>query len=125
MEPVERELLDGLKVGEATHKKALLRLPTAGDVIEAGQEAERAVHTAQGYVLLMSPTLMAQHVLRRQIVSIGAHMGPLTMAELKALSQADLQLLQQTAESIDGAVTTALEELARRGRAAAPGGRAG
>ena len=125
MEPVKLELLDGLKVNEIIHKRVLLRLATAGDVIDAGQEAERAVQTPQGYVLLMSPTLMAQHVLRRQIVSIGDYQGPLTLAELKTLSQADLQLLQEAAEKIDGAVTTALEELARRGRAAAPGGRAG
>ncbi len=119
------QLIDGFKVGEAIHKEAELRLPTAGDVIEAGLESERAVLTPAGYVLLMSPTLVAQHVLCRQVVRIGTHQGPLTLAELKKLSERDLQLLQQLAAQLDSATDDAIGALFDRGRPAAPGQGAG
>lgn len=115
-------LIDGFKVGEKVHRDAELRLPKAGDIIEAGLESERVVPTPEGYVLLMSPTMIAQHTLRRQIARIGEHPGPLTLAELKLLSATDLQLLQQAAEQLDGALNQALDQ---RGRSAAPDAGAG
>lgn len=115
-------LKDGFRVGDQVHTVVTLKLPSAGDIIDAGVEAERAVLTEQGYVLLMSPTLTAQHVLRRQIVCIGTHPGPLTLSELKKLSADDLQLLQLKAEGLDGALLKALES---RGRSEAPGEGAG
>lgn len=111
-------LENGFKVGDKVHAEAELRLPTAGDIIDAGVDAERAVFTPQGWVLLSSPTLIAQHVLCKQIVRIGEHQGPLTLAELKLLSARDLQLLQEAADALDQALATALTA---RGRAAAPG----
>lgn len=115
-------LKDGYKVGDKVHKDAELRLPRGGDIIDAGLASERAVLTADGYVLLQSPTLIAQHVLARQIARIGDYTGPFTIDDLRLLSQDDLQLLQQGAEALDQALHQSLEN---RGRAAAPGEGAG
>lgn len=112
------QLNDGFKVGDATHKVAELRYPKAGDLIDANQESEVPVSTPSGYQLMVSPTLIGAHVLRRQVVRIGDYEGPLTLAELKRLSQTDLNLLQAEAERMDNALA---EALVARGRSAAPG----
>lgn len=115
-------LIDGLKVGDKVHLEAELKLPDAQDIIDAGVQSERAVMTQQGWLLLTSPTLIAQHTLCRQIVRIGDHKGPLSMAELGKLSAVDLQLLQARADQLDRAIAEALEA---RGRAGGSGGGAG
>ena len=109
-EPVTLE--KGLTVGRVTHLNAIIREATAADIIDATEEAEKVVMTEDGPALVASPTFVGLHTLRRQVVSIGEHEGPLTVAELKLLSAIDLNLLQNTAQQLENA---ALAEVAKRG----------
>lgn len=103
----------GLIIGETIHKEAEIREATAGDLIEATEESEKVVLTPDGYQLVASPTMVGLNTLRRQIVRIGEHQGPLTLGELKKLSSTDISLLQEKAETVEAA---SLREFADRGR---------
>jgi phage FluMu protein gp41 len=107
-------LTHGLKIGDEVYKDAVLREATVGDLLEATEEAERAVATPDGYQLLTSPTALSFHLLRRQIVRVGTHEGPLTPAIAKRLHPDDLNLLLLHSQGIESAVQ---KELADRGRA--------
>lgn len=109
MATVQVTLNKGLKVGEAVHTLAVLREVTAGDLIDATDESEKLTLTPDGYQLIASPTLVGLNTLRRQVVSIGEHPGPLTIGEIKLLSGKDLNLLQQQAAILDGATLEAIE----------------
>lgn len=118
MTTVEVTLANGLKIGEKgkekTHKVAVIREATAGDMIEATEESERLALTPEGnYILVSSPTLVGINVLRRQIVKLGEYDGPLTLSEMKLLSSVDINLLQGKAQQLDNA---GAEEIAKRGR---------
>ena len=71
-------LTHGLKVGDVVHRLAELRESTAGDLLDAIADAEAPVATPQGYRLLASPALVDAHNLRRRVLRIGDHPGPLT-----------------------------------------------
>lgn len=109
MATVKVTLKTGLTIGETVHKEALLREVTAGDLIDATEESEKVVLTPDGYQLLVSNTLVGLNTLRRQIVSIGDHPGPLTISELGHLSGKDMNLLQQQAEILDSATLQGVE----------------
>jgi phage FluMu protein gp41 len=117
MRTIDVTLDQGLTIGNTTHKKAVIREATAGDVIEATEESEKVVKTPDGYELLASNTLVGINVLRRQIVSVGDYKGPLTVGEMKHLSPGDLRLLQIKAEQLESAAL----EVALRGRLETPG----
>jgi len=112
---IEKVMLKkGLTVGDAVHTEAEIREATVGDFIEATEDSERLCLTPEGsYILVASPTLVGLNTLRRQIVRIGEHEGPLTPGELKKLSTVDLNLLQEAADRLG---TAALAEVADRGR---------
>lgn len=116
------QLKDGLKVGEETHRDFVLRKPTAGDLFDATEAAEKLVPTPDGPALVVSNARLGVEVLRRQIVSIGPVQGPISLTELRLLSQDDLAILQDAANAFDVAVAKDLEA---RGRPAAPGRGAG
>lgn len=103
----------GLVIGDTHHTEAVLREITARDLIEAAEESEKVVLTPDGYDLVASPALVATNTLRRQIVRIGEHKGPLTLEELKRFSATDLSLLQEEAKKLDA---MAMKEIAKRGR---------
>mgnify|MGYP001403132905 CR=1 FL=1 len=117
-------LVGGLQIGDTVHTEATLREPTAQDLIDALEESEKLimVPSAGGDPeprLVTSPGTMGFHVLRRQIVRIGDHPGPLTLAELKRLkSAADIDLLQAEALKLEQA---SLEALVKQGRPGAGG----
>jgi phage FluMu protein gp41 len=113
MRTVKVILHDGLKIGEETMTEATLRETTAADVIEAIEESERLLNLPDGPALVASPTMVGMHTLRRQIVSIGSHPGPLLLSELKKLSAIDLGLLQEQAMDLERA---SMKGLADRGR---------
>jgi phage FluMu protein gp41 len=97
-------LRDGLTVGETTHREAELREATVADLIDATAEAERLVQTPAGeHVIVPSQTMLGLHVLRRQVLRIGTHAGPLTLAELRKLSAYDLNALQAAALRLEAA----------------------
>ncbi len=106
-------LRDGLKIGETTHTEAEIRDVTASDLIEATAESEKLVNVPdEGAQFVTSPALVGINTLRRQIVRIGDHKGPLSLAEIKRLSAVDLWLLQATVNKMDAA----LRGVAQRGR---------
>lgn len=111
----------GLTIGKTTHKQALLRDASAADLIAAQEESEKVIMApgpdgeALEPALVCSPMLVGLNVLRRQIVSIGEHPGPLSLDELKQLKSAtDLALLQEGALKLERAT---LKSLVDQGRA--------
>jgi phage FluMu protein gp41 len=118
MATVTVHLDHGYKQGDTVHREITLRELTAGDIIDAQQEAERLVHTPDGPALVSSPTLVGLHTLRRQVSRIGDVSGPLSLAELKKLHPNDLYKLQLRAEELEGAAAADLasREVAQRGR---------
>jgi phage FluMu protein gp41 len=122
MAEVHVPLQDGLKVGDDLLKDVILRDPTAGDIIDANAESERMVLTPAGPALVPSPSLVGANMLRRQIKSIGNVQGPISLVELKRLTERDLALLQSKADEMDQAMVSesAAKELASRGRADGP-----
>lgn len=115
-------LAKGITIGSVANTLATLRQLTAGDVIEAMEEAEKLlmVPGPNGFEprLVHSPALMSVHSLRRQIASIGEVKGPLEMEMFNTLSDEDLALLQEGCEKLDAAIAASLEQ---RGRSAAAG----
>ena len=111
------ELIDGLKVGEQTHIEVELGDITAGDIIDANQEAEQVrvvmVDGKPEATVIISPNLSAAHVLRRQIKKIGDIDGPIAYEVIRKLSSGDFELLLAKADQIAAAVA---KEVARRGR---------
>lgn len=121
MATTEVVLQDGLtltgKDGERTLRKVTLKTAAAGDYLDAVAESEQVKLTPEGYQLLASDTLLGAHLLRRQIVSIDDHPGPVSLAELRKLSQTDLNILNAAALKLDAGVEHAAgKELTRRGR---------
>ena len=104
----------GLKIGDTVHTEFEIREATAADLIEATEESERLVMTADGPALVASPTLVGLNTLRRQIVRIGDYPGPIAIAELKKLTAVDLSILQEKAESLDAATLRGISGRGRR-----------
>ncbi|EBR7324376.1 hypothetical protein AHY58_000158 [Salmonella enterica subsp. enterica] len=90
-------LPDGLPFGMGAdavmQHDVTLREMTGSDIIDAQTAAERVVQTAQGPQLVSSPSLMGWETLRRQIGKVGCIDGPLSMAQLRQLSERDLEFL--------------------------------
>lgn len=111
------KLIDGLKVGEETLTDVELGDITAGDIIDANQEAEQVrVVVLDGKAeatVIVSPNLSAVHVLRRQIKKIGDMNGPIAYDVMRKLSAGDFELLLAKADQIAAAVA---KEAVRRGR---------
>lgn len=101
-------LLDGFKLGKDQIFEVELRDVTAGDVIEAQEEGEKLVMAPDGPRLVASPTRVGLGLLRRQIVRIGDVQGPISVAELKKLSQRDFNKLDAEAKLLEEATAAAL-----------------
>lgn len=70
-------LADGITLGETTYVRATLRQLTAGDILEAQEEAERLVYAKDGTLsLVMSPARMGREALRRQVARLEGESGP-------------------------------------------------
>lgn len=121
-------LADGLTLGGATYDRAVLRQLTAGDILEAQEEAERLVYAKDGTLsLVMSPARMGREALRRQVARLEGEggqtfEGPLGVEELGRLSGRDLAALQAGVELLDQAAVKSAEAAQNRGRAFAGGG---
>lgn len=100
-------------IGKNECHEIILREATGGDVIEAQEEAEKLVMTADGPQLVASPSLVGLGVLRRQVVKVGEVDGPVDLATLKRLSVHDLNEVQGRADAMD----TAMESAALKARA--------
>jgi phage FluMu protein gp41 len=122
------ELIHGLALGEKLHKHVELRAPTAGDVIDAQEEAEKLVYAMQdgnlAPQLVTSPSLAGTHVLRRQIVKLGEIQGPLDLDVLRKLHLEDFELIQVKVAELDQALAArrAASEVNTRGRDDGGGG---
>lgn len=113
MRTVDVTLERGLAIGDDRFTDAVVRETTVADVLDATEESERAVPTPDGYQMVVSPTRLGIHLLRRQIVRIGEIEGPLTLSTLRKLSTADMEALQRAAYLLDSA---SLEVTQKRGR---------
>lgn len=111
-------LTDGVPVGDRVEHELVLRLPTAGDILDAQEEAERPVPTPQGWQLMASDTRVYMETLRRQVKKIGPDSGPMEVATLRKLSAGDLGLLDRAVAALDDALKS---ELAKRGRSEGAG----
>lgn len=100
-------LHDGYEIDGAKHHDVTLRELSASDIIDAAGEAERVVKTDQGAEIAISSTMLEIHQLRRQIVRVGPQEGPLSLAELRKLSAADLSILLGEADAINNAILEA------------------
>lgn len=122
MATIDIKLKHGLKIGKDVLRNAVLREVSAGDIIEAQEEAEKLVYAVDNGklvpTLVASPTLVGIHVLRRQVVRIGNIDGPIDLDMIKKLKPVDLDLLQKKADELDGAAEgeAASREVAQRGR---------
>ncbi len=122
MGKVTVQLEHGLKVGDDLLTEAEIREATAGDLIEAQEEAERLVYAMRDGrmepTLVASPVRLGVEVLRRQIVRIGNMSGPIDLAQIKQLSPLDLNRLEGAARELENAreATDAPREVAQRGR---------
>ena len=118
----EFELIDGLEVGDGdakiTHKRVKLRTLTAGDLEDAALASEQMMRVGGEAVLVMSPSRMANAILKAQILKIGDISGPLQDVFFRRLSSTDLELLQAEADELDSASRTAVEAALTRGRSA-------
>ncbi|WP_345859329.1 phage tail assembly protein [Shewanella algae] len=121
------DLQHGLALGEGDEQRiytaVTLRELTAGDLIDAAIEAEQVRQVAEGgrtrYVTVRSEELFSLALLGKQIASIGAIQGPISLQMLKRLQADDLLLLSRHANGLDGA---ALEDVTARGRMDGTGG---
>ena len=112
------ELKDGLKIGMGSdivvHKEVELRKVTIFLLNDAKIAAERPVSTPDGYKLIVSENTLNTEILRRQIKRIGDIQGPVSEAELRSLSDDDLELIFDNAEELSLA-----EDMPTEGRLAA------
>jgi phage FluMu protein gp41 len=106
-------LIDGITIGDTVHTEAELREYTAGDIIDACDAAEKLVPGENGPMLVASPSRVDAELLCRQIVRLGSHKGPLTLAELRRLSGRDLALLQGAASALDSGGMQAAQQRGR------------
>lgn len=101
---------------ETFHRDYELREAGAGDIIDALIESEQIIVLPGDRPephLVISPTRVGLNTLRRQIVRIGTLQGPFDLAELRKLSPADLQQLQNEAELLEA---LSLQKVSDRGR---------
>ena len=97
---------------DGTEQTIALRELTAGDIIDALAESEKVVEMNGEPVIVVSPSLVTFHTIRRMIVRIGDQQGPLSLVEMRKLSASTLGQLQDAADNIDRASLG----VARRGR---------
>jgi phage FluMu protein gp41 len=124
MAVIDFDLIDGLTLGDGdtavVHKHVKLRSLTAGDLEDAGLEAEKVLRIDGQPVIVTSPVAMSNAVLKRQILRIGEIAGPLNDVMFRKLSATDLELIQAQAELIDSASRAAVEAALNRGRSDQP-----
>lgn len=116
----------GITVGEKTYREAVLRPPTAMDVIEAMQDAEVVIQvpSQQGdgrmeAQLVTSPTRVGINVMLRQLEKIGEFTAPFDRDILAKLSPADLNILQREAELLEAASLAVAQRGCTEGEGAA------
>jgi phage FluMu protein gp41 len=117
MARLEFSLKHGLPFGKGADAvmqyDVTLRELSVGDILSANEESEKVVPTPDGYTLVVSPTLVGVHTMRRQVLKVGCIQGPLSVADMGRLHPDDLALLNSKASDLDSAV---LKEVTERGR---------
>jgi phage FluMu protein gp41 len=124
MRKVEVTLDKGITIGPVTHKTAVLKEPSALDVIRAMKASEELVMVptldSAGHKVSMEPQFIASatqtgvNILLSQLVSIGTEFqAPIEENILDLLSPTDLNILQQEANKLEHAAS---REVAQMGR---------
>ena len=114
-------LPNGIKIGDTVHNEVILREVTAGDVIEATESAEQAyvVHIGSQVDIHVaaSPTRAGMLLLMKRMTKLGDLKMPISEAEFKKLSAADMSMLDKMATELDQEVSLKLaEKVTSRGR---------
>jgi len=126
MAKVDFALKTGISQGDTAHTNCVLREPCAGDVIAANEESEKVVmvpvaldETGQPITepqLVISPSLVSVHLLRRQIDSIGEIKGPIEIEIFNKLTSEDLLEIQSQAAKLEQAANKASRTVTQSGR---------
>lgn len=104
---MEIKLKDGLIVGDETILYLSLRRLTTADLMDAELASESPVVTPAGVQLLSSPSKMGYELIRRSVCKVGDVERTLSMKELRLLSEADFNLLQQAYSVLNNATREA------------------
>lgn len=108
------ELKTGLKYGEDFEKELETKELTTADIMDAQTASEVVRFDKEGNpVLVQSPALFGYEILRRQIKRVGRIDGPLSLGQLRSLSQEDLNLISMTVEAQE---RLKAEQVVNRGR---------
>ena len=95
-------LKDGLRVGDTVHKEVEFRDLTAGDILDATEASERIVTTQDGRVVaVVSDARLGMEILRRRISKFGTLPVPISLTEIKQLSEDDIDALQNAVLELD------------------------
>lgn len=108
-------LKHGLKPAKERHTECVLREPSAGDIFDAQDAAERLVMTPNGPALVLSEVRLGNEMSRRQIVRIGGIEGnPLQESHFRDLHPEDLKAIEVALDDMDSIAGKELS--AERGR---------
>ena len=132
MATVKFTLATGITQGDTTHTSCVLCEPNAGALIAANEESEKVVMVPVALddkgnaitepQLVISPSLISVHLLRRQIQSIGEIKGPIEIEIFNKLTAKDLEAIQAKAAELDAAADNASRTVAQSGRQDRAGG---
>lgn len=113
------KLEKGIKRQEGYVKEVTVNEYSAGTMIDAIKKCERVVYDGAGQAsITTSETELGFELLRRSITKVGDEemQNGLTNAELRALSQTDLSILQTAVDQIAQASFNAVQKATQRGR---------
>ena len=126
MAQIEFTLDTGISIDGNAQTACVLCEPNAGQIVAANEESEKVVMVPVMLddngapitepQLVISPSLVSVHLLRRQIKQIGEIKGPIEIEIFNKLSAKDLETIQGKAAELDQAANNASKVVAQVGR---------
>lgn len=126
MAQIEFTLETGISINGSAQIACVLCEPNAGHIVAANEESEKVVMVPVMLddngapitepQLVISPSLVSVHLLRRQIKQIGEIKGPIEIEIFNKLSAKDLETIQGKAAELDQAANNASKAVAQVGR---------
>ncbi len=102
-------LIDGLKIGEATYTKVHLFPLTAGEAMDAVEAAESIRMSENGEPVFQHSTTRAsaeriRRQLKRLVSDDGEIQGPVTLKDIRAMSEGDYRKLTAASDKLDALI---------------------